>query len=249
MARPVVAQIPRGPVEVPPRVAALAGADRVTPVWLNEVGGMTFEIGEGPERRFAKWAPHGRGLDLRAEEARLRWAVAYLNVPEVLASGRDADADWLVTRAITGTTAVLPRWQAVPEIAVAAIGRGLRILHDTLPVSECPFDWSIDSRLTTSEKARAQEPRLPRRPPLDRLVVCHGDPCAPNTLLAEDGSWSGHVDLDALGVADRWADIAVATMSLEWNYGSGWDDVFFDAYGVDPDPERTEFYRALWNAT
>jgi aminoglycoside phosphotransferase len=36
-------------------------------------------------------------------------------------------------------------------------------------------------------------------------VVCHGDACAPNTLIAAEGRWSGHVDLGMLGTADRWA--------------------------------------------
>lgn len=67
--------------------------------------------------------------------------------------------------------------------------------------------------------------------------------------LGEDGRWTAHVDFGSLGVADRWADIAVATMSLEWNYGPGWDDLFLEAYGIDPDPLRTTYYRALWNAT
>ncbi|HXC82820.1 MAG TPA: phosphotransferase [Trebonia sp.] len=59
-------------------------------------------------------------------------------------------------------------------------------------------------------------------PPVDKLVVCHGDACAPNTILADDGRWSGHVDLGVLGTADRWADLAVAAWSAGWNYGPGW---------------------------
>ena len=85
------------------------------------------------------------------------------------------------------------------------------------------------------------------KPTTDLVVVCHGDPCTPNTLIGADGRWSGHVDLDATGTADRWADIAVATMALGWNYGPGWDRVFLDAYGIEPDEERTTWYRALWN--
>ncbi len=86
-------------------------------------------------------------------------------------------------------------------------------------------------------------------PPIDALVVCHGDACCPNTLIGDDGSWVAHVDLGALGVADRWADIAVAAMSTEWNYGPGWHDALIAAYGVEPDRERLAFYRDLWNAT
>jgi kanamycin kinase len=84
-------------------------------------------------------------------------------------------------------------------------------------------------------------------PEVDRLVVCHGDACAPNTLITDDGRWSGHVDLGQLGVGDRWADLAVATWSTQWNYGDGWEQPLLDAYGVDADPERTDYYRRLWD--
>jgi len=78
-------------------------------------------------------------------------------------------------------------------------------------------------------------------------VVCHGDACAPNTLLTVDGHWSGHVDLGLLGTADRWADLAVATWSTEWNYGPGWEQLLLDTYGIAPDPERARYYRLLWD--
>jgi len=64
---------------------------------------------------------------------------------------------------------------------------------------------------------------LSKIPPVDRLVVCHGDACCPNTLLGPDGRWVAHVDLGQLGTADRWADLAVATWSTAWNYGPGWE--------------------------
>ncbi len=91
-------------------------------------------------------------------------------------------------------------------------------------------------------------PALADTPPVDRLVVCHGDACAPNTLIDDDGRCSGHVDLDALGVADRWADLAVATLSLSWNYDGQWEDALLAAYGIDRDATRMAYYRRLWQA-
>jgi aminoglycoside phosphotransferase len=83
-------------------------------------------------------------------------------------------------------------------------------------------------------------------PDIDRLVVCPGDACAPNTLIDDDGRCSGHVDLGSLGTADRWADLAIATWSATWNYGPGWETTLLEAYGVDPDPRRSAYYRLLW---
>jgi kanamycin kinase len=84
-------------------------------------------------------------------------------------------------------------------------------------------------------------------PPIDRLVVCQGDSCTPNTLLSDDGRVSGYVDLGALGVADRWADLAIATWSSVWNYGPGWEERLLEAYGIESDPLRTAYYRLLWD--
>ncbi len=108
-------------------------------------------------------------------------------------------------------------------------------------------------RLVRRASARARNHRSARElgepPSIDHPVVCHGDACAPNTLLLDDGTFAAHVDLGALGVADRWADLAVAAWSTEWNYGPGYDGIVYSAYGVAPDAERIAYYRRLWVAT
>jgi kanamycin kinase len=246
----MVAGPPPTDVQVPARVVAVAAGRPVRPVWENELGGLTFEVGG---RCFVKWAPAGSGLDLAREAARLAWAVEYVAVPRVLDQGADDDGAWLVTAALPGRSAVDPRWRAEPRTAVVAIGEGLRALHETLPVAGCPFSWAAEDRVADARRRAAEGligavlEMVGDVPPPDRTVVCHGDACAPNTLLAEDGRWSGHVDLGALGVADRWADLAVATWSTEWNYGPGWERPLLDAYGIRPDPERSRYYRLLWD--
>ena len=84
------------------------------------------------------------------------------------------------------------------------------------------------------------------RPPLDEPVLVHGDACAPNTLITNRGEWAGNVDFGDLAVGDKWADLAVASMSLDWNFGSGHQREFFDSYGIEPDEPRISYYRALW---
>jgi kanamycin kinase len=223
----------------------LGAGDPVTPLWKNGVGGVAARVGSGAAARFAKWAPAGSGLDLGAEAERMRWAHPYAKVPQVLESGADAEGAWLVTAALNGESAVSQRWKADPATAVRVAGAALRELHDALPVDRCPYDWSVETRL---QRVNAGRPPLPV-PPIDRLVVCHGDACVPNTLIDDAGRFAGHVDLGELGVADRWADLAVGSWSTEWNYGPGWEDAYFEAYGIEADPERIRFYRALWDVT
>lgn len=206
---------------VPDVVTRIAGTRTVSAIWLNELGGVTFRIGAGEE--YVKVCPS----NLAAEALRLSWAARFTAVPQVLGVG----PGWLHTAGLPGRSAVDPVWVAHPQTAARAIGAGLRMLHDALPVADCPFgapSWAADA------------------PAADRLVVCHGDACAPNTLIGDDGHCSGHVDLGDLGVADRWADLAIATLSLSWNYGSVHEDVLLDAYGVARDEERIAYYRARW---
>lgn len=268
MAYTPLASIPTDPVEVPAAVAALAGTDEITPVWRNELDGLTFRLrGTAGSLRYVKWVAVGTPeLDLAAEAARLTWALRWIAVPRVLDTGSDATGNWLLTEGIDATSAVDPHWIARPAVAVRAIGRGLRVLHDSLPVDVCPFDWSVSRRIAQVDAriesgltpanwthkdgavslsdARA---RLEHPPDVDRLVVCHGDACAPNTLLDARGGFAAQVDLGALGVADRWADIAVAAWSTEWNYGVGYAELLYESYGIEPDQERISFYRLLWD--
>jgi len=242
--------IPAAAEPVPLRVRELAGDAVLEPVWRNGIGGLTFRATGAGGIRFVKYGPRNAETSMSAEAERLRWARAFTPVPRVLDEGRDATHEWLVTAAAPGLSAVDPRWVADPARAVRAVGRGLRALHDAAPVAECPFSWEVPDRLANAAARGIRVPvDLHEAPPIDRLVVCHGDACAPNTLIGEDGEWTAHVDLGALGVADRWADIAVATMSTTWNYGPGWEEPLLAAYGVAPDATRLAFYRALWDAT
>ena len=209
---------------LPDAVAALVGDQPFEPVWLNLEGGLTLRLGD----RYLKWSP----TSLDAERERLQWAAAFHPVPQVI----DYGIDWMLTQAIDARSAV----DTDGATAARALGTGLRALHDALPVADCPFEWSAESRGAARLKGTA--------PPIDRLVVCHGDACVPNTLVDAAGDWAAHVDLGHLGRADRWADLAVASMSLGWNFGDGFEAAFFEAYGIEPDDLRIRFYRDLWNA-
>jgi kanamycin kinase len=199
---------PSSPPPVPAIVRRFAAGRPVRAVWVNELGGVTFRVGKPgivAEVEFIKVVSANRKVvsanraDLAGEAQRLRWAGRYLKVPEVLGQGVDGDRSWLRTRGLAGLSAVHPLWLAAPDVAVRAIGAGLRTLHDRFPVPSCPFDWSVTARLATlptAERSRLGEP-----PPVDQLVVCHGDPCSPNTLIDDEGRCCGHVDLGDLGVA------------------------------------------------
>jgi kanamycin kinase len=240
---------PVGVDQVPPIVAEIAAGAAITLVWRNELHGLAFRIERGDRAEFVKWAPDHPEIDLELEAAKLRWAGRYITVPPVLATGRDSETTaWLHTLAIAGVNAIAPQWKARPEQTTYQLGAGLRALHDQLPVADCPWRWDVADRATMITKPE-HKVLAEQSPPADKLVVCHGDACSPNTLIGPDGRWSGHVDFGNLGVGDRWADIAVATYAVGWNYDPKYEDTLLEGYGIDRDQERIDYYRRLWDAT
>jgi len=223
-----------GDTPIPPIVSEIAAGRPITLLWRNEVGGLTFRAGD----KVIKWNPHSNVIDLSRERDRLRWLAARHPAPTVLGFGSDTTAQWLVTEALDGEHAIGPRWRVRPSEAIHAIAAGLRAIL-AVPTHDFPEDWT--------SWANEQPPDLAPRPAIDGPVLVHGDACAPNTLINTEGEWVGHVDVGALAIGDRWADLAIASMSLDWNFEEGHQAAFFAAYGIEPDAERIAYYRALWS--
>jgi kanamycin kinase len=225
--------------------------------------------GQARDLRYLKVAVASRFPRLLEEGARMRWARPHLPVPEVLDCGSDGQVDWLVTGALPGRPVSDELLQAEPERLVVLLAQGLRRFH-AAPVEGCPFDFTVD-RAIAHAKARVRaglvDPeqdfhpehahlspngalaalrRLRPSVAAHDLVVCHGDYCPPNVLVSGTGV-SGFVDVGELGVADRWWDLAIATWSVTWNLGPGWEALFLRAYGVDRDGDRVAFYRLLYD--
>jgi len=216
---------------------------------------------------YVKLASMTRYPRLLDEGARTRWARPFLPVADVLECGSQEGTDWLATRALPGVDATDEALMAQPEKLVDLLAGGLRRFHQA-PVAECPFPFTLEVALEhvrwraaaghidpardfhpehrhlSLEAALGELERL--RPADEDLVVCHGDYCLPNIVIT-DGQVTGFVDLGELGVADRWWDLAVATWSLTWNLGEGFEDEFLRTYGIGRDEERIRFYRLLYD--
>jgi kanamycin kinase len=221
----------------------------------------------GAPARFAKVAARPHAGVLRREAERAIWAVAYLPVPRVLTFEEAGDVVVLVTEALPGRDGTDPVWRGDPPGLVRAFGRGLRSFHEAVGDEWCPFRFDaatalehvaarVAAGLVDAAGFHAEHAHLGTEaalaelaagaPPDEDLVVCHGDYCVPNVLL-RDAAVSGYVDLGALAVADRWWDIAVGSWSTRWNFGDELEPLFFEGYGIEPDPERIGFYRLLYD--
>lgn len=203
---------------------------------------------------------------LRAEKERMVWAAAYLPVPRVVDLTELHGATVLLTEALPGRDGTDEVWRADLPALVRALAEGLAAFHAAVEEEWCPFRYDNERALDhvagrvagglihtegMHEEHRhltpetALEQLVHGRPDFEDLVVCHGDYCPPNELLV-DGLVTGFVDLGELGVADRWRDIALGAWSMTWNFGPGYEPLFYEAYGVEPDAARIAYYRLLW---
>lgn len=215
---------------------------------------------------YMKAAFVGSYPSLAAERDRYAWLHERgVPVPQVLDHDTDGAVEWLVTAELTGVDATAPQHLADPGVTVPLLADGLRRFHQTDP-SDCPFDYRMPAALdhvahkvTTGvpadgfhdvhgdlDPASALERLGELAVDEDRLVVCHGDYTPPNVLL-DDGRVVGYLDVGEVGVADRWRDLAVATWSVTWNFGPGYEDLFLDSYGAAWDHHRRDLYRLLYD--
>jgi streptomycin 3"-kinase len=236
-------------------------------------GWIPVEVGESSARVyrrgqvFAKSCGPAETGDLAAERDRTEW-LAGTGVPSATV------LDWiegpagacLLTSAVPGA----PGDQLPPasyERAMRNLGRTLRELHE-LP--DCPFERPLADVVATAENVvlrdavnpafltdewRQLKPSelldqvLAERPYVEEVLepaVCHGDACLPNVIFdPRTLEVTGLIDLGRLGIADRYADLALIAVQLhdEWSVDAA---PLFEAYGVpDPDQRRLSFFRLL----
>ena len=229
---------------------------------------MTYRLSrDGEEGRFLKLSVPDRYPSVEDEAVRLRWAIDHLPVPLVLEQGSDDGTSWLLTSALSGVDATDPSLMARPRELVPILASGLRVLH-AAPASSCPFDFGLDRALAHVrdrvarglvdadrdfhpefahlQPSTALDLLEAERPRSEDIVVCHGDYCLPNVIV-RDGTAAGFVDLGELAAADLWWDLAVATWSVTWNLGPGYEKLFLSEYGVAVDVERMKYYRLLYD--
>ncbi|MFG1953690.1 APH(3') family aminoglycoside O-phosphotransferase [Micromonospora sp. NPDC048830] len=224
-------------------------------------GATVYRVGEAPSF-YVKTTPPRHPDDHRfnpvKEAERLEWLAARgIPVPEVVAVDANDDLQWVVTRTLPGRPAAR-HWKPEERRRVIEVVADIaRTLHD-LPVAECPFERRVPDLIhqakagielgafdpddvdTAHEGWTVQQlwDELSRMtpPPEDDLVVCHGDLCLDNVLIdPETLNLAGVIDVDRVGVADRWTDLALALYNIGeddvWGYGPAYSEHFLQRYG------------------
>ncbi|GAU70987.1 kinase [Streptomyces sp. NBRC 110611] len=263
------------PRAVSPALLGAGGGDRDwVPVTTGESGAAVFRSADGT--RYAKCVAAAEAADLKAERDRVAWLSDQgVPGPRVLGWHSGNAGACLVTAAVAG----VPADQVSAEDLRAAwdrIADAVRRLHE-VPVRQCPFRRDVDEMIARARDVVARNavnpeflpveqqhtpatellsrllPQLGRRREQEaaETVVCHGDLCLPNIVLdPRTLDVSGFLDLGRLGLADRYADLAL----LLTNARETWQDeeqaqtadtAFAERYGIPLDHHRLRFYLHL----
>jgi streptomycin 3"-kinase len=226
---------------------------------------------------FAKWSAPAGGPELDGERERLAWLSQFdQKSPNVVDWLTSPTGVCLVTSAVPGVAASDLRgpqlYRSWPSLVTS-----LRRLH-MLPLERCPFERRLDTMLAKAEdvvrrgalnpqflapqdRALSSEALLQRVlgesgrrrvEESDDLVVCHGDACLPNFMVdPETMKCTGVVDLGRLGLADRYADLALLVGNARSHWSSevmGTDALggLRAAYGLARlDEDRLNYYLRL----
>ncbi|MEV4440777.1 APH(3'') family aminoglycoside O-phosphotransferase [Streptomyces sp. NPDC049577] len=226
--------------------------------------------------RYAKCVPPTAAAELEAERDRIAWLGDHgVPAPRVLDWQSTDVGACLVTSAVAGVPADQVA-AADLRLAWEPIADAVRRLH-AVPVAHCPFRRDLDSMLAMARDVVARGAVNPEflpdeqqhTPPAELLarlvpqvarrraqetadtVVCHGDLCLPNIILdPRTLDVAGFIDLGRLGLADRYADLAL----LLANARETWPDeeqariadtAFAARYDIALDHDRLRFYLGL----
>lgn len=217
---------------------------------------------------FAKCCGPSGVVELAAERDRVEW-LAGTGIPGATVIDwleSSSDGACLLTSAVAGVPGDALRPSSY-QGAMRGFGAVLRELH---ALTDCPFERPLATVIETAadvvrrdavnpdfltDEWRLLKPSelldqvVAERPYVESVlepVVCHGDACLPNVFFdPRTLKVTGLIDLGRLGVADRYSDLALATIQLhdEWSADPG---PFLDAYGLpEPDSRRLQFFRLL----
>jgi aminoglycoside phosphotransferase len=237
---------------------------RLEPIGDGMSGALVLRVAGVSRIMVAKIAGSVAGApEIAREGAVLEWLAGRFGAPKLIWRGDLGSRSAVLMEAIEGTPLHALSQDEVAASVAAALA-ALKRLHAE-PIQSCPFDQRLLVKLAEARRrvfageadAADLEPENGGRtaasilaelesatPPHEDLVVCHGDACWPNFILAADQT-VGIVDLGRFGVADRHQDLALFLRSAAHNFPLfDWPRLVEAGYGP-LDPEKLRYYRLL----
>ena len=206
----------------------------------------------------------------------MRWLEGKLPVPKVICYEADNDFQYLLMSRISGKMSCDEYYLEHPRELCRLLAQAFKMLW-SIDVTGCPRERAIDNELEEAkyrvennlvdlddaepdtfgengfENPQALLAWLQNHKPEYEPVLSHGDFCLPNIFL-KDNQVSGFIDLGAVGIGDKWRDIALCYRSLKHNvdgtfggkiYPDVNPDLLLEELGIDTNHEKIRYYILL----
>ena len=253
--------------KIPDELAIMIGRREWQEVMIGCSGAQTFYLTASSEPGYyLKIISCNSANPLYPEKARLDWLQSRLPVPQMLYYKQDETREYLLMSELPGLMSCDASLDQDLPCLVRMLANSLKLVH-SLNIATCPFDQRLHVKLPEAYRRietgyvdesdfddehlgqtaqRLYQKLLATRPKDEDLVFTHGDFCLPNIIVTPTYILSGFTDWGRAGIADRYQDLALCARSLNFNFGSEWPPLLFEAYGLDKlEQAKLEFYCLL----
>ena len=223
---------------------------------------QVFHIIKNKEDYFLKV---GKKEYLNDEYSKLKYLQDKLPVPKITFREIYDDIEYLITTKIPGEMVCSDYYMKHQSEGIDIIVEAFKLLYN-VDICNCPINVSLDYKLSIAESnirkglikdenidekelerfgsAQGVLDYLKKNKFAEDLCFSHWDISLPN-IFADDGKFSGFIDVGDCGIADRWFDIAIVIRSIIRNFGEEYVQEFLDKLGFDYDKFKFDYYMLL----
>ncbi len=197
------------------------------------------------------------------EHGMYKWLEGKPPLPKIICESFENGIDYLLVEKAKGIMLESEYYRNNPEQLVKLAAEGLKLLWE-VPISKCPFDASIESKLMKAKELIDNGMKvsvdkniytdgfyneqdiyeyLISNIPREDKVLSHGDYCF-NNYFANNNRISGFIDIGRGGVGDRYQDISLCVREL-MDYDKSYTELFFSYLNIKPDYKKIRYYILL----
>lgn len=253
--------------EEPKQVINIKGSNRlnefikdakIEEITIGCSGKKVYKIRKKSKVFFLKIADH-----LSQESIRLDYLSEKTIVPQKVFYEKYNGKSYLLTKALEGKMLCDDYYSDNPLIGIDLIVEAFNALYN-VDYTDCTIDETIDTKIKRIEERfnKIKESDIDSKylerfhtkenilkylkgnKPKQIIGFTHGDMSLPN-IFANNGKFSGFVDIDECGIGDIYFDLVICEISIERNYGKEYIDVFYDKLGIEKDEFKSDYYRIL----
>lgn len=197
------------------------------------------------------------------EHSMYKWLKGKLPLPEIIQESFENGIDYLLIEKAKGSMLESECYRNNPQQLVKLAAEGLNLLWG-VPISECTFDASIESKLKKAKERIDNGMKISidkniytdgfyneqdvyeyliKNIPVEDKVLTHGDYCF-NNYFACNNHISGFIDMGRGGIGERYQDIALCVREL-MDYEKSYTELLFSYLNIKPDYEKIRYYILL----